>query len=63
MSDEQRMVIATWIKSFKRGETRKLLKGLTFSGLQRKGLHSWGYYFKWNREKDEVTRVCPTCGK
>ncbi len=54
---------SVWIKSFTVGETRKLLKDLTFSELQWKGFKSWGYHFTWNREKKEVTRVCPTCGR
>ena len=52
---------SVWIKSFAVGETRKMPKGTYFHEIQDEGLRRWGYYFTWNRETNEVTRVCQTC--
>ena len=50
-----------WIKNFELGETRKIPVSIRFNDIQHEGLKRWGYVFKWDREKNEVTRVCPTC--
>ncbi len=50
-----------WIKSFGLGETRKIPANVRFNDILGEGYQRWGYMFKWNREKNEVTRICPTC--
>ena len=55
------VAFSMWIKNFKLGETQKIPASVRFNDIQHEGFERWGYMFKWNREKNEVTRICPQC--